>query len=303
MSAQALATGRPKTVRFGGLEFATESFGDRHEVPLLLIMGATASMLWWPDPFCQALAARGHFVIRYDNRDTGRSTTGKPGELTYSIDDMADDAGAILDGHGISAAHLVGMSLGGMIAQLVALKQPDRVLSLTAISSACFDEDDPTLPDIEPALLAHFGNMSELDWGDRERVVAFFAESFRISAGARAAFDTGAARRLAEREFDRARDPRSAMNHQMLGGGEAHRGQLDRIDVPTLVIHGRHDPILSHRHGERLRDAISGAKMLTLEDAGHELNPRDWPRIIEAITALTVAAADVGRPARNRRSV
>lgn len=304
MSGQARAEraqmGAPKVIRRGDVELATQSFGDRRGVPLLLIMGATASMLWWPEAFCEALAARGHFVIRYDNRDTGLSSTGKTGEPSYRIDDMADDAVAILDGYDIVAAHLAGMSLGGMIAQLVALKRPDRVLSLTAISSARFDEDDPSLPGIDPALLAHFGGMAELDWQDREAVVSFFAESFRISAGAGAAFDTGAARRLAEREYDRARNMRSAMNHQMLGGGEAHRGQLGQIAVPALVIHGRHDPILSLRHGERLQAAIPGARMLTLDEAGHELNPRDWPRMVDAIVSVTGAAAETAHPDARR---
>ena len=281
--------GTLRTIHRGDLEFATEAFGDSRGVPLLMIMGATASMLWWPDELCDALAAAGHFVIRYDNRDTGRSTTGEPGELDYSIDDMADDALAILDGYGIPRAHIVGMSLGGMIAQLVALKCPDRVLSLTAIGSSRFDEDDPSLPAIDPALLAHFGRAGDLDWQNRDAVVAFFTESFRISAGPAADFDVSRARRLAECEYDRAINPASAMNHQMMAGGDAYAGRLSSIGVPTLVVHGRHDPILSHAHGERLRAAIRNSDMVTLENAGHELNPRDWPRIVDAIAGLTGA--------------
>jgi pimeloyl-ACP methyl ester carboxylesterase len=249
-----------------------------------MIMGATASMLWWPDDLCRTLAATGRFVIRYDNRDTGRSTTGEPGPPAYTIDDMAGDALAVLDGFGLKAAHLVGMSLGAMIAQLVALAQPERVLSLTMISSSAFDEDDATLPAIDPALLAHFGTMEALDWNDREEVVAFHVESFRISAGPQARFDAARARDLAEREYDRAHNPRSAMNHSMLTGGERWAGRLPEISVPSLVIHGRYDPILSFQHGAKLASKLASARMVAL-DAGHELNEKDWARIVDEIRA------------------
>lgn len=269
-----------------GLSFHTESFGDPADPAILMIMGATASMLWWPDGLCRALAATGRLVIRYDNRDTGRTSTGEPGEPGYTIDDMADDALAIMDGYGQSQAHLVGMSLGGMIAQLVALKQPDRVRSLTLISSSAFDEDDPDLPQLEPALLAHFGKLAGLDWNDREAVVAFHVESFRISAGPQSSFDEVSARHLAECEYDRALNPQSAMNHTMLGGGEAFAGRLGEITVPALVIHGRHDPILSFEHGRKLAAKLQNATFAAL-DAGHELNERDWAHLVEAIRLHT----------------
>lgn len=275
-----------RTVGRGDLGFATEAFGEESDPAILLIMGATASMLWWPDELCEALATTGRHVIRYDNRDTGRTTTQPPGSPLYSIDDMADDAMAILDGYAIERAHLVGMSLGGMIAQLVALKQPQRVLSLTLISSSAFDEDDPDLPPMDPALLAHFGTLGELDWSDREAVVGFHVETWRISAGAGADFDEARARNLAEREYDRALNPQSAMNHAMLGGGEAWRGRLVEIAAPALVIHGRTDPVLSFEHGRRLASALPSARLVAL-DAGHELNPKDWARIVEEIRLRT----------------
>lgn len=254
-------------------------------------MGATASMLWWPDDFCEALAASGRFVIRYDNRDTGRSTTGEPGELNYTLDDMAEDAIAILDGYNLSSAHLFGMSLGGMIAQLVALKHPSRVRTVTAISSSRFDEDDPSLPAMDPSLLDHFGKIASLDWSDRETAVAFAVESFRISAGKDATFDEVRARALAENEYDRAINPQSAMNHAMLTGGERYAGRIHDIRAPFLVIHGRKDPILSFAHGARLAEAIPQARLVVLEAAGHELNERDFGRIASEIYAHT----DAGR--------
>lgn len=252
-------------------------------------MGATASMLWWPDAFCEALSATGLFVIRYDNRDTGRSTTGPVGKPDYTTEDMAEDAIAVLDGYGAARAHIIGMSLGGMIAQLVALKAPDRVLSLTAISSSAFDEDDPDLPPMDPAFMAHFGEVEALDWSDRRAVVAFQVESARLSAHGDDRFDAAAATDLAEREFDRALDPRSAMNHGRLTGGEAWAGRLGEIRAPALVIHGRRDPILSLQAGRKLAAALPGARLTVLE-GGHELNRADWPRIIADIKALTDSA-------------
>ncbi len=280
-----------RMIEAGALRLATESFGNPGDTPILMIMGATASMLWWPDELCRQLAAAGRHVIRYDNRDTGASTTYPPGPPPYTMDDLADDAMAILDGYGLVQAHLVGMSLGGMIAQLAALKHPGRVLSLTLISSCAFDEEDPTLPAMDPALGRHFAGIADLDWQDRAAVVAFNVESFRIAAGAQ--FDAARARDLAGREYDRAASPQSALNHAMLGGGEAWAGRLAEIDVPAVVIHGRHDPILSLAHGAKLASAIRGARLVPL-DAGHELNEQDWPTIAAEILRQSGRSAGPG---------
>lgn len=280
-------SGTAKTIEKASLSLATETFGEPRSPAVLMIMGATASMLWWPDELCQRLADTGRFVIRYDNRDTGRSTTQEPGAPSYTIDDMSDDAVAILDGYGITQAHLVGMSLGGMIAQLVALNHPSRVVSLTCISSSALDEDGEYLPPVDPALLAHFSRIEALDWSDRESVVAFHVESFRISAGRNARFDVGRARILAGAEYDRALNPRSAMNHSLVGGGERWAGRLSEVAAPALIIHGRDDPILSFEHGRRLASHFRSARLVAL-DAGHELNERDWNTIVEEIRAHTV---------------
>lgn len=275
-----------RVISHGALAFHTEPFGDPAAPPILLIMGATASMLWWPDELCRALAVAGRFVIRYDNRDTGQSTTYQPSLPPYTIDDMADDAVAVLDGYGLARAHLVGMSLGGIIAQLAALKHPGRVLSLTLIGTSAFDEDDPDLPPLEPALLEHFAKIGTLDWSDRSAVVEFHVESFRISAGPKASFDVGRARSLAEREYDRAFNPRSALNHSMLGGGEDWAGRISEIEAPALVIHGRHDPITSLQHGKKLAAKLSATRLVEL-DCGHELNEKDWDRLVNEIVVHT----------------
>lgn len=278
------------SVSHGPVTLAAESFGDPAAPAVLMIMGATVSSRWWPDALCAALAAGGRFVVRYDNRDTGQSTAGAPGALDYTVDDMAADAVAVLDHFRRERAHLVGMSLGGMIAQIVALTDPHRVASLTAIGSGRLDEDDPDLPPLDPALLAHFGGLATLDWSDRAAVVAFQVETQRICAGGDPGFDAEAARHLAEREYDHARTPASAFNHAMLGGGERFAGRLGEIAAPLLVLHGRRDPISSLAHGRRLAEAVPGARLTVLEEAGHTLTPRDWPRIVDAILAHTAGA-------------
>ena len=155
-----------RVIRADGIELATQAFGDPGQPPVLLIMGAMASMLWWPDAFCERLAGQGRHVLRYDNRDTGHWTTYPPGEPPYAFDDMAKDAVRVLDGYGISSAHLVGTSMGGMIAQLVALKHPARVASLTVISSSPFGEDTSGLPGTSPASWSTLAIASgaELNW-------------------------------------------------------------------------------------------------------------------------------------------
>jgi pimeloyl-ACP methyl ester carboxylesterase len=274
-------------IRSDGIELATEAFGDATNPLVLLIMGAMASMLWWPDEFCERLAARGRRVVRYDNRDTGRSTTHEPGPPAYTLDDMAADAVRVLDAYGISAAHLVGMSMGGMIAQLVALRHPARVTSLTTISSSPFGRDNSDLPGSSPALDDHFADFSKVDWADRAQVVRFMIEDSRLIAGSARPFDEARAMRLVERDYDRARNFASATNHVMLEGGEAWQGRLNEIRAPLLVIHGTADPLLPIEHGVALCEAVAGASIVRLEGAGHELHEADWDEIIAAIVDHT----------------
>ena len=144
-----------RIIRDDGVELATQSFGDPAHPPVLLIMGIMASMLWWPDAFCERLALRGRSIVRYDNRDTGLSTAFPLGNPTYTSDDMIDDAIRILDGYAIPSAHIVGMSMGGALAQLVALKHPARVASLTVISSSPVGADTSSLPGPSAAYSAH----------------------------------------------------------------------------------------------------------------------------------------------------
>ncbi|HYN51790.1 MAG TPA: alpha/beta hydrolase [Thermoleophilaceae bacterium] len=276
-----------KMITSGGAEICTGTFGDPSEPPVLLIMGQMASMLWWPADFCDRLANGGRFVLRYDNRDTGRSTGYEPGEATYTLDDLAGDAIAVLDGYDIERAHLVGMSLGGGVAQLVALEHPARVASVTAISTTKVGEPDPSLPGPDPGYMEHAGAFEDLDWSDTQALGDLIVEDARQVAGSRHPFDEAAARDLVTRDLERARNPQSLMNHGMLGGGEKAQDRLGEIAAPFLVIHGSADPIFPHQHGVALAEAVGGAELVTLEGGGHELNQGDWDQILDAILSHT----------------
>lgn len=167
---------RARVIESEGIHLYSESFGRTDDPATLLIMGATASGAWWPDEFCAALADQGRFVIRYDHRDTGGSTSYAPGAASYCVEDLADDAIRVLDGYGVQAAHVVGMSLGGYIAQLLALKHSSRIATITTIASERLAAADPAMPGIAPELLAYHSRAAELDWNDREAVTEYWVE-------------------------------------------------------------------------------------------------------------------------------
>lgn len=278
-----------KTVRADGVEIATEAFGDPAHPPVLLIMGVMASMLWWPEDFCRQLADRGRHVIRYDNRDTGLSTGYPLGEPPYGFDDMADDAIRVLDGHGLGRAHLVGMSLGGMIAQFAALAHPGRTASLTAVSTTPVGTDTSHLPKTTAAYMEHAATGESVDWTDRSQVVEYVVRDARAIAGTAHPHDSAAARRLIEADYDRARRFASVTNHFMLKGGDSWQGRLGELQAPLLVIHGTADPIFPVEHGAALAAAVPGARLVRIEGGGHELHPADWDVMIAAIAEHTAA--------------
>jgi pimeloyl-ACP methyl ester carboxylesterase len=281
-----------KTIEGGGVEIASEAFGRPGDPVVLLIMGTMASMLWWPEGFCRRLAVAGRRVIRYDHRDTGRSTRYPPGAPGYDVGDMAGDAIRVLDGWSVPAAHVVGMSLGGMIAQRVALCAPERVLSLTALSSTPVGVEGLSGP--SPAYLEHGARGEGVDWSDRGQVIDYMAEDARMLAGTAFAHDAAAARALVAEDFDRAGGFASATNHFMLGDGRPAPG-IDRLRAPLLVIHGTADPIFAPEHGAALARKVAGAALVTLDGGGHELHPGHWPAIVEAIVAHS-AGQVVARP-------
>ncbi|TPK45525.1 alpha/beta hydrolase [Mesorhizobium sp. B2-5-4] len=266
-------------------EIISETFGDPAGPALLLIMGAMASMLWWPEAFCRKLADASLYVIRYDNRDTGRSTKYPVGQPPYTFDDMAGDAMAVLDSHGIGKAHVVGMSMGGMIAQLVALKHPSRVASLTVISSSPVGTDTSHLPRTTDAYLEHSADGAKVDWADRRQVIDFMIRDARAIASTAHPFDEEGMRAFIERDYIRSGGFLSATNHFMLKGTDQWKGRLHEMKAPLLVIHGTSDPIFPVEHGEALAQAVAGAKLLRVEGGGHELHPDDWPDMEAAIVA------------------
>jgi pimeloyl-ACP methyl ester carboxylesterase len=276
-----------RMIRADGIDLAAQAFGDPGRPPVLLIMGAMASMLWWPDAFCERLASHGRYVVRYDNRDTGLSSKYPPGEPSYALDDMVDDAIRVLDGYAIAAAHVVGMSLGGMIAQIAALKDPARVLSLTTISSSPVGTDKSRLPTFSEAFAEHMAAGETADWSDRAQVIAYMVEDSRVLAGAAHPFEEARARAFIERDHDRAGGYLSATNHGVLKVGDKWQGRLKEMKAPLLVIHGTADPIFPIEHGIALAQAVRGAKLVRIEGGGHELHEADWHQIIEAIVAHT----------------
>jgi pimeloyl-ACP methyl ester carboxylesterase len=274
-------------IQVGGLELATQCFGDASRPPILLIMGGMASMLWWPDALCERLASHGRYVIRYDNRDTGHSTKYPPGKPGYTFDDMVDDVFRVLEGYAIPGAHIVGMSLGAMIGQVAALKHPSRVLSLTAISSSPAGMDTSHLPQFSDAFMARMAVAEEVDWSDRSQAIACMVEDSRVLAGTAGAFDEAEVRAFIERDYDRAGGYLNATNPGSLKIGEAWRGRLHEMKPPLLVMHGTADPVYPIEHGAALAAAVAGASLVRLEGGGHELHPAHWDTIITAIVTHT----------------
>src|SRR5215210_9010157 len=210
-----------RIIRANGVDLGLQTFGDRADSPILLIMGGASSIDWWEDGFCERLMAGSRFFIRYDHRETGRSVSYEPRAAPYSLRDLAEDAVGLLDALGLESAHLVGMSVGGWIGQLVALDHPDRVASLTLMStSPTAGPGDPDLPEMSEELQAFFAQeTSEPDWSDRDAVIDYIAEGERPFAGSRP-FDEAAIREIAARVFDRTTNLASGItNHAGMDSG------------------------------------------------------------------------------------
>ena len=282
-----------RIIRANGVDLCVQTFGDRADPPILLIMGGASSMDWWEDGFCERLAAGSRFVIRYDHRDTGRSVSYEPGAAPYSLRDLAEDAVGLLDAFGLESAHLVGMSMGGWIGQLVALENPDRVASLTLIStSPTAGPSDPDLPEMSQELQAFFAEeASEPDWSDRDAVIDYIVEGERPFAGS-SPFDEAAIREIAARAFDRTTNLASSItNHAGIDSGDRWRERLGEVSVPTLVIHGTEDPMYPYGNAVALAKEIPGAQLLALERVGHEVPPRAlWDVVVPAILQHTASA-------------
>ena len=277
-----------------GAKLCVETFGDPGDPAVLVVMGAAGSMDRWEEPFCERLAAAGRYVIRYDHRDTGGSTTYPRGEPGYTGDDLIADAVRVLDGLGIDRAHLVGISMGGAIVQRIAVEHPDRVRTITLLSTspAGTGGEYPKLPPMSHALRAVFAadaQPPEPDWTDRGAVIEYLLEAERPYAGARGV-DEASLRALLGRVYDRSPSLPSANNHFLVDGSDMPRARLAGIAAPTLVIHGTDDPLFPLPHGEALADEIPGAELLVIDGLGHELPPWAWDEVLPALIDVTSRA-------------
>jgi pimeloyl-ACP methyl ester carboxylesterase len=228
------------------------------------------------------LAAGGRFVIRYDHRDTGRSVTYEPQRPGYSGADLVADAAGVLDAFGIPSADLVGVSAGGAFAQLLALDRPHRVSSLVLISTSQALPGERELPPPTDEF-GRFVSTAAVDWSDAESVIDYLVDYSRVLAGERRPFDEAATRRLIRRDVERARDFAGVQNHDALPDGEVLSGALSAITAPTLIIHGTADPMFPIEHDKALAEEIPGARLLLLEDAGHDAYRADCERLAGAI--------------------
>jgi pimeloyl-ACP methyl ester carboxylesterase len=278
-----------RMIQVNGVELCTEPVGDPRDLPMLLVQGLGASMLWWDEGLCRMLSGAGRFVIRYDHRDTGRSMTYEPGHPRYTGADLLVDAAGVLDAYGIPSAHVVGVSAGGAFAQLLALQFPDRVRSLVLISTSPVTRGDRDLPP-PTAQFGGFLSSATVDWSDRDSVVEYVVGYCRMLAGDQRPFDEAQMRDLVRHDVGRARDFAARRNHDLLAEGESPSAPLSSITAPTLVIHGTADPMFPLKHGEALAHEIPDATLLRLDGAGHGIDPADRETIAASIIDHTAAA-------------
>jgi pimeloyl-ACP methyl ester carboxylesterase len=275
-------------VEANGVDLCVQTFGDPADPAIVLIHGAATSMLGWEDEFCERLAAGTRFVIRYDHRDTGRSVSYAPGEPPYTLRDLAADAVAPLDVFNLDSARFVGRSMGGGIAMIASIDFPDRVASLTLIGTS---PGGPDLPPMSEEFLAHIGGAKTFDRSDRTAVIDSIIDLLRLYSGGSGHFDEAAMRDLVGRDIDRTVNVASSqINHFAMDVGAPIRDQLITIRVPTLVIHGTQDPIFPLGHALALVEEIPDARLLTLEQIGHELPRAAWDVVIPAIVRHTAGS-------------
>jgi pimeloyl-ACP methyl ester carboxylesterase len=273
-----------RLLEINGVDLCVETFGNAGHPAVLLVHGAAASMLWWDAELCERIAVHDRFVIRYDNRDTGRSTSYPPGKPGYSLTDLVGDALGILDALGVERAHIVGQSMFGGIVLVFGVDHPDRVASLTFV---CTSTGEAGLPpplglDVPPAP----------DYRDPDAVVDFTVGSTKAYAGDSPRFDEAAMRALVEHDVARATNIESTLtNHYAMDIDGPTGGSFGDIDAPTLVVHGDHDPVFPLAHGEALRDAVPGAELVVLPGAGHEVPRASWDVFVQALVRHTSLVA------------
>lgn len=301
---RAMSKATTSTAHHDDIEIAYETFGDPAHPALLLISGLGSQMVNYEAEFCEGFVSRGLFVIRFDNRDTGLSTkmsgdvdvmetfmsamAGDHIEVPYLLSDMAADAVCVLDALSIERAHLFGISMGGMIAQTVAIEHPERVASLTSVMSTTGDPDvGAPDPELLPVLL-------EPPAPGREAAVEHEIELSRLLAGP-GLFDVERARAKAERAYDRCFYPQGVPRQlvAILASG-SRADALRRLEVDALVIHGDTDRLVDVSGGERSAECLMGSELLIIDGMGHDLDPVFWERITGAVMGLVSSAGPTG---------
>lgn len=274
---------KEKIITNNDVSLCTEHFGDQKNPGILLIAGATVSMLYWDTGFCKQLADKGYFVIRYDNRDVGKSTTYATGSISYDITDLADDAVHILDANIIKKATVIGISLGGLIAQIIAIKNTDRINSLILMSTGIWGTADVTIPEMDKEVINLQHKAENVNWDDEEAVVDYMLQYAHLMAGLKPVDYEREEKRVRE-EFNRAVNYRSMFNNSMVGGGESYYNRLHEINVSTFISHGTHDKIWHFEHSKSLLAKIKHSRLLRLDGTGHKLNYNDWNMITATIS-------------------
>jgi len=295
--------------RVGDVELCYETIGDAERPALLLVMGWAMQMIAWPDAFCQRLAEQGFFVIRYDNRDVGRSSRisapvptrwqllrRSRAAASYTLEDMATDAVGLLDHLGMSRAHVAGVSMGGMIGQRMAVRHPQRVLSLASIMSTTGPRrTGRPHPKVAVATLRRpgEGRAAYVRWG------LGLLEAMRAPG---APIDEAACRDLFGRSYDRGFDPDGPARQMaaIFASGDL-TPVLHTVTAPTVVIHGARDPVVGPAAARATAQAIAGSRLLVIDGMGHALPPEHWPKVIAAIADNAARATAAGEEAVARQ--
>jgi pimeloyl-ACP methyl ester carboxylesterase len=287
----------------GGIRLCYETYGQPSDPTALLVMGLGTQMIAWQEDFCLRLAERGFHVVRFDNRDVGHSThvSGRPPTIpqllvrsrraaVYRLSDMAEDAAGLLRALGLGPAHVIGASMGGMIAQTLAARHPGAVRSLTSIMSTTgsLRAGQPSLR-VYPIFLSHAP-------ADREGFIDHMERLFRTigSRKPQRPEDLADIRALAAASYDRDRDPEGPGRQlaAIIASGD-RTAEVRTITAPTLVIHGTADPLVAPSGGRATARAIKGAKLLQVEHMGHDLPRSQWPRLMDAIAEHARMADEV----------
>src|SRR5262249_53617420 len=281
-----------RAMKVNGVEICVDTLGRAGDPAILLVAGAASSMDWWPAGFCTRLAEAGRDVIRYDTRDTGQSESYPPGRPGDRFNDRVADAVGVLDALGVARAQVVGISMGGALAQIMAVRHPDRVDSLVLIATSPVSGTSPgELPGMSAELRTFFEGHATPDYADRDAMIENTVAVIREFEGPRY-FDENAVRQTAARVFDRTRDMASSeQNHRMMPATEDAPVELSAIAALTLVLHGTADPLFPIAHGQALARAIPYASLLPLDGVGHQPPPAaTWDIVVPRMLALAAAA-------------